>query len=104
MGAWKRLEEIIAGVIAEKGAWLIELETMSDRVRLLVEVDPQFGICRLDKAIKGCSPQVLQEEFPFLTSRPPSLWTNSYFVAKVGGAPLSVIKRYARHRRTAESC
>ena len=36
-------EEIIAEVISEKGAWLIELETMPDHVHLLVEVDPQYG-------------------------------------------------------------
>jgi putative transposase len=88
-----RLKEIIAEVIAEKGAWLIELETTADQVHLLVEVDPQFGIHKLVKAIKGRSSRVLRQEFPWLKSRLPSLWTNSYFVATVGGAPLSVIKR-----------
>jgi putative transposase len=29
-----------------------------------------------------------------LRSRLPSLWTNSYFVSTVGGAPLEVIKQY----------
>jgi putative transposase len=90
----QRLKEIIAEVIAEKGAWLIELETMPDHVHLLVEVDPQFGVHKLVKAIKGRSSRVLREEFPWLKSRLPSLWTNSYFVATLGGVPLSVIKRY----------
>jgi putative transposase len=90
----QRLKQIIAEVIAEKGAWLIEVETMPDHVHLLVEVDPQFGIHRLVKAIKGRSSRLLREEFPWLKSRLPSLWTNSYFVATVGGAPSSVIKRY----------
>lgn len=89
-----RLKEIIAEVIAEKGAWLIEMETMPDHVHLLVEVHPQFGVHKLVKAIKGRSSRVLREEFPWLKSKLPSLWTNSYFVATVGGAPLSVIKRY----------
>ncbi|WP_079585894.1 IS200/IS605 family transposase [Mycobacteroides abscessus] len=90
----ERLKEIIAEVIVEKGAWLIEMETMPDHVHLLVEVDPQFGVHRLVKAIKGRSSRLLREEFPWLKSKLPSLWTNSYFVATVGGAPLSVIKRY----------
>jgi putative transposase len=89
-----RLKQIIAEVVAEKGAWLIEMETMPDHVHLLVEVDPQFGVHRLVKAIKGRSSRVLREEFPWLKSKLPSLWTNSYFVATVGGAPLSVIRRY----------
>jgi REP-associated tyrosine transposase len=77
-----RFKEIIVEVIAEKGAWLIEMETRADRVHLLV------------KAIKGRSSRVLREEFPWLMSKLPSLWTNSYFVATVGGAPLSVITWY----------
>ncbi|KAA0077156.1 IS200/IS605 family transposase [Mycolicibacterium sp. P9-64] len=88
-----RLKEIIAEVVAEMGAWLVEMETMADHVHLLVEVDPQFGVHELVKAIKGRSSRVLREEFPWLKSKLPLLWTNSYFVATVGGAPLSVIKR-----------
>ena len=94
-----RLQEIIAEVIAEKGAWLIELETMPDHVHLLVEVDPQLGVHKLVKAIKGRSSRLLREEFPWLKSRLPSLWTNSYLVATVGGAPLSVIKRYVETQK-----
>lgn len=67
---------------------------MPDRVHLLVEVDPQFGIHKLAKAIGGRSSRLLREEFGWLRSRFPTLWTNSYIVATVGGAPLSVIKRY----------
>jgi putative transposase len=95
-----RLKEIIAEVIAEKGAWLVELETMPDHVHLVVEVDPQFGIHKLVKAIKGRSSRVLCQEFPWLRSRLPTLWTNSYFVATVGGAPLSVIKRYVENQKS----
>ncbi|MDT5057763.1 MAG: REP-associated tyrosine transposase, partial [Mycobacterium sp.] len=47
----QRLREIIVEVIAEKGGWLIELETMADHVHLVVEVDPQFGIHKMVKAI-----------------------------------------------------
>ncbi len=94
-----RVKEIICEVVDEKGSWLIELETMPDHVHLLVEVDPQFGVHRLVKAIKGRSSRVLCEEFPWLKSRLPSLWTNSYFVATVGGAPLSVIKRYVETQK-----
>ena len=94
-----RLKEIICEVIDEKGAWLIEMETMPDHVHLLVEVDPQLGVHKLVKAIKGRSSRLLREEFPWLKSRLPSLWTNSYFVATVGGAPLSVIKGYVETQK-----
>lgn len=95
----QRLKDIIVEVIEEKGAWLIEMETMPDHVHLLVEVDPQFGVHKLVKAIKGRSSRLLRQEFPWLKSRLPTLWTNSYFVATVGGAPLSVINRYVESQK-----
>lgn len=96
-----RLKEIIREVVAEKGAWLIELECMPDHVHLLVEVDPQYGVHRLVKAIKGRSSRLLRQEFPYLTTKLPTLWTNSYFVATVGGAPLEVVKRYVENQKKA---
>lgn len=95
----ERLKQVIGEVIEEKGAWLVELEVMPDQVHLLVEVDPQFGIHRLVKAIKGRSSRVLCQEYPALESRLPTLWTNSYFVATVGGAPTDVVKMYVEDQK-----
>jgi putative transposase len=97
----ERLVEIIRQVCDEKGAELVEVETMPDHVHLLVGIDPQFGINRLVKLIKGRSSRLLRQEFPSLRRRVPTLWTNSYFVATVGGAPLEVIKRYIADQRNA---
>jgi putative transposase len=69
-------------------------EVMPDHVHLLVEVDPQCGVHKLVKAIKGRASRVLREEFPSLRSRLSTLWTNSYFVATTGGMPLSAVKRH----------
>ena len=78
---------------------IIELKVMPDHVHLLVEVDPQFGIHRVVKQIKGRSSRLLRQEFPALKSRLPSLWTNSYFVSTVGGAPLEIIKQYIENQK-----
>ncbi|MHB8325175.1 MAG: IS200/IS605 family transposase [Candidatus Dormibacteria bacterium] len=94
-----RLKALIGEVVAEKGAWLMEMETMPDRVHLLVEVDPQFGIHRLVRAVKGRTSRLLRQEFPSLRSRLPTLWTNSYFVATVGGATLEVVKQYVAEQK-----
>jgi putative transposase len=68
-------------------------------VHLLCEVDPQFGIHRLVKNIKGASSHSLGKEFSVLRSRLPTLWTNSYLVSTVGGAPLAVIKQYVENQK-----
>lgn len=96
-----RLKEIIREVCAEKDCPIVELETMPDHVHLLVTCDPQYGIHRLVKTIKGRSSRLLRQEFPSLRSRIPTLWTNSYFVATVGGATLEVVKRYVEDQRNA---
>ena len=98
-GADARLKKIIQETCIEFGCDLIELEVMPDHVHLLVEVDPQFGIHRLVKNIKGKSSRLLRSEFGFLKSRLPTLWTNSYFVSTVGGAPLEIIKQYIEQQK-----
>ena len=95
----ERLKQIIRAVCEETAADLVEMEVMPDHVHLLAGCDPQFGIHRLVKAIKGRSSRILRHKFPRLKSRLPSLWTNSYFVATVGGAPLSIIKQYIENQK-----
>lgn len=77
-GIQARLKELIR---EEKGAWLVEMEILPDHVHLLVELDPQFGIHKLVKAVKGRSSSVLGQGCPSL----PTLRTHSCFVATVGG-------------------
>lgn len=99
-GVEERLKEILRAVADERCAEIIEVEVVPDHVHLLVEVDPQFGIHRLVKQMKGRSSRILRQEFPWLRSRLPSLWTNSYFVSTVGGAPLAVIKQYIENQKS----
>jgi len=98
-GVDTRLKTIIQDVCTESYAELLRLEVMPDHVHLLVEVDPQYGIHRLVRAIKGRSSRLLRQEYPWLKSRLPTLWTNSYFVSTVGGAPLEVIKQYIENQK-----
>ena len=96
----ERLREIAQEVCDELGADLTEFGHEDDHVHLLVGVDPQFGIHRLVKTIKGRSSRLLRQEFPPCKSRVPTLWTNSYFVATTGGAPLEAVKRYVGSQPT----
>ena len=98
----RRLKELIKNICQEFQSEIIEMETMPDHVHLLVEVDPQFGIHRLVKLIKGRTSHALRKEFKHLTTKLPSLWTNSYFVSTVGGAPLSIIKQYIESQKTSQ--
>ncbi len=78
---------------------IIEMEVMPDHVHMLLEVDPQLGIHRAVKRIKGRTSHDLRAEFPWLRKRIPTLWTNSYFVSTVGGAPLAIVRQYIENQK-----
>jgi putative transposase len=99
-GVDTRLKEIIEELATELRFDVDALEIMPDHVHLLIDCDPQFGIHKIVKHIKGRSSRFLRQEFPWLKSRIPTLWTNSYFVVTCGGAPLSVIKQYIENQKS----
>ena len=97
-----RLKELIQETCLELQSELIELEIMPDHVHLLLEVDPQFGVHKMIKTIKGKTSRILRQEFKELTTKLPTLWTNSYFISTVGGAPLAIIKQYIQSQKVSQ--
>ena len=97
-----RLKELIRSTCQEIQVDVIEMEIMPDHVHLLLEVDPQFGIHKTVKTIKGKTSRILRQEFPWLKTKLPTLWTNSCFVSTVGGALLAVIKQYIENQKTSQ--
>jgi putative transposase len=101
-GVDTRLMDLIRETCQDIQVDLLEMEIMPDHVHLLLEVDPQFGIHKAVKAIKGKTSRILRQEFHWLTTKLPTLWTNSYFVSTVGGAPLAAIKQYIENQKTSQ--
>ena len=100
----ERLKEVVAEVLTEKGAWLVEVKVAANHVYLVVEVAPQLGVHRLVKAMKAASSRALRQEFPSLRSRLPSLWTNSYHVSTVGSpASAAMVAQYVSSQPTRDS-
>lgn len=81
---------------------IIEMEVMPDYVHMLIQADPQFGVHKAVKKMKGSSFKILREEFPFLKTKLPTLWTNSYFISTIGGVSLSAIKQYIENQKTSQ--
>lgn len=59
-----RLKELIKETALTHNVEIIEMEIMPDHVHILLEVDPQYGIHRIVKQMKGYSSRVLRQEFP----------------------------------------
>ena len=96
-----RLKEVLRKSCGEVGAEVLEVEVMADHVHLLVSVDPQFGITRLVRSMKGRISRILREEFPDLRRRMRTLWTNSSYVGTVRGASLETVRAYVENQKVA---
>lgn len=99
-----RLKELLLEHATNLSVDILEMEIMPDHVHILMEVDPQFGIHKAVKSLKGYTSKVLRKEFPYLKTKIPTLWTNSYFVSTVGSAPLEVevAKQYIENQKTSQ--
>lgn len=97
-----RLKELLLSYAANMNVDILEMEIMPDYVHLLMEVDPQYGIHKAVKTLKGYTSKILRDEFSTLRTRMPALWTNSYFVSTVGGAPLEAVKQYIENQKTSQ--
>jgi putative transposase len=94
-----RVKELFIEKSKELKSEIIEMEIMPDHVHLLIKCDPQFGIHKVVKHLKGYTSRILRQEFKHLKSRLPSMWTNSYFVATVGSISLDVVKQYIKNQK-----
>lgn len=97
-----RLKELLIETCTNLKVDIIEMELMPDHVHMLIEVDPQFGVHKVIKRLKGKTSKILRDEFHHLRTKLPTLWTNSYFISTVGGAPLSVIKQYIENQKRSQ--
>jgi putative transposase len=93
-----RLKQVIAQVVDEAGGQVIDVEVMPDHVHLLAEVPPTAALSKLTQMLKGRSSRLLRAEFPVLR-RGTALWSPSWFVATVGGAPRGVVRRYVENQK-----
>lgn len=94
-----RLKELILEKQKEYEYEVIEMETMTDHVHLLLDVNPKVGVYSVVSKIKGYTARTLRLEFPELKSQLPCLWTYSKFISTVGSVSLETVKRYIENQK-----
>jgi putative transposase len=76
---------------------ILEFNGESDHIHALIEFPPKLSISQVN-ALKGVSsPRCGQAGFPKPYGK-QALWSPSYFVSSVGGAPLEVLKKYIENQ------
>lgn len=96
-----RLKEIVADLLTEADCSLVAVETEVDHIHIVFRTKPTHQLSKLVNSLKGVTARRLFQEFPTLKNRlwKGHLWSPSYFLVSVGGAPLEVIKRYVETQR-----
>ena len=89
-----RLKELLYETAKENDITLNAVNVMSDQVQLLIEVDPRQSVHMAIRILKGKTSNILRDEFPWLKSKIPSLWTRSYFCYTVGYDSEEAIRQY----------
>jgi putative transposase len=93
------LRGVFAGVCADFGAELVEMDGEDDHVHLLVAYPPHVAVARLVNSLKGVSARRLRQRYRIRTHQ-KHLWSPSYFAASAGGTPPESLKAYIRQQRT----
>ena len=97
-----RLKDLLLEYAKKISVDVIEMDILPDYIHLLIEVDPQLGIHKAIKSLKGYTSKILRSEFSFLRTKLPTLWTNSYFVTTADNVSLEIIKKYIESQKTSQ--
>ena len=96
-----RLKELLAEKAAELGIEIKTMEGMPEHVHLFIKASPADAPQFLIGQLKGYSSRLLNEEFPALRTKLPSLWTRSYYCESVGRLSEGAVKRYIESQKSA---
>ena len=77
---------------------ILEFNGESDHIHVLIEYPPKLSISLIVNTLKGVSSRRYgQAGYPKPYGK-SALWSPSYFVSAVGGAPLEVLKSYIKNQ------
>jgi putative transposase len=75
-----------------------EFNGEEDHIHCLIEYPPKLSISQMVNAVKGVSSRLYGKAGYPKPYGKNALWSPSYFVSSVGGAPLEVLKRYIKEQ------
>ncbi len=97
-----RLKQLLQEKAKELECEMVTIEIMPDYVHLFVTALPIYAPQHLANQFKGYSSRVLRQEFSFLRSRLPSLWSRSYYVGTAGAVSAATIQAYIESQKRRE--
>ena len=98
-GLDERQKELLMEKEKELDLIIESMEVMPDHVHLFIRSKPIYAVHFVINQLKGYSSVCLRNEFPWLRSRLPSLWTRSYFVESVGHISEETVRKYIEDQK-----
>ena len=102
----ERLEQMINQVAQKMSCLVISFDGESDHIHILLDFHPKNSISTVVGCLKSSTARMLKKEFPTEVKKhywgKASFWSNSYYVASTGGAPIEVLKEYIANQKTPE--
>lgn len=98
-GVDERLKQLVREKQSDYGYEVIDIEVMPDHVHMLISIDPRLVPSDVVGKIKGYTAHQLREEFTWLKSRLPSLWTRSKFISTCGAVSIEIVKKYIENQK-----
>ncbi|MGH2416128.1 MAG: IS200/IS605 family transposase, partial [Microcystaceae cyanobacterium] len=95
----ERMQEMFGQVCRKMDCQLVEFSGESDHVHLLVDFHPKNSIAAVAGSLKASTSRAIQTEFSVEVKKfysKPVFWSNSYYVASSGGAPIDKLKEYIK--------
>ncbi len=77
---------------------ILEFNGEADHVHALIEYPPKLSVSQMVNALKGVSSRRYGQAGHPKPYGKDALWSPSYFVSSVGGAPIEVLKQYIREQ------
>ena len=96
-----RLEEIFSRLLQQWECDLIEFNGEADHVHLLISTTPKAQASKLVNNLKTVTSRLIRKEFSDQLEKyywKPVFWSRTYCLLSVGGAPLSVLKKYIENQ------
>ena len=81
---------------------MVEFSGEADHVHLLLDFHPKNSISAVAGSLKACTSRMVKKEFPQQYNNyywgNKAFWSNSYYVASTGGAPIEAVKKYIQNQ------
>jgi putative transposase len=95
----RSLKKLLREKAEELGMTIHVMEVMPEHVHLFIESDPVRCVAEIVNRLKGYTSHVLRDQYPWLRSRLPCLWSRSYYAATVGAVSEKAVKRYIEDQK-----